>query len=131
MAAEKKNPSDLLTEVPVKTASREKAEAPISVVLRNFMVKDGKELELMTRSNPTMARAAQIGYIFAHMIKMNDSDRIGSEYVAGRIEQLERLGVGMNGLGRQDQIAALQAGGRLPDAYYDKSGTSSQFDIKE
>ena len=38
MAAEKKNPSDLLTEVPVKTATREKAEAPISVVLRNFMV---------------------------------------------------------------------------------------------
>lgn len=96
-----------------------------------MMVEDGKKLELMTRANPTMARAAQICYIFSTMIKMNDSEVVGSKYVAGRMEQLERLGVGMNGLGRQDQIAALQAGGRLPDAYYERPGASAQFDLKE
>lgn len=131
MATAKKNPSELLNEPPEKVASASKTDAPISVVLRNFMVESGKKLELMTRANPTMARAAQIGYIFSTMIKMNDSERVGSEYVAGRIEQLERLGVGMSGLGRQDQIAALQAGGRLPDAYYERSAGSQQFDVKD
>lgn len=128
--AEKKSPSDLLTEAPAKSAAREKAEAPVTAVLRNFMVEDGKKLELMTRANPTMVRAAQIGYIFSKMKKTN-SGRVGSDYIAGRVEQIERFGVGLSGLGRQDQIAALQAGGRLPDAYYERSGGSSQYEIKD
>lgn len=119
----------MLADPPERT-TRDKVEAPVTGVLRNFMVEDGKRLELMTRANPTLARAAQIGFIFANMIKTDDG-ATGSAYVSGRIEQIERLAVSLSGLGRQDQIAALQAGGRLPDAYYEKSGAGAQFEIKE
>lgn len=91
--------------------NKDKPEAPVSVVLKNLTETEGKKLEVLTRTNPALANAAQIGYIFSHVF--------GSKYVAGRVELIERLAISMDGKGREEQISALQAGGSLPDTYFD------------
>lgn len=107
-----KDASDLLSSPePIAKASG-KPEAPVTVVLRNLKVTEGKDLEVLTRTNPNLANAAQIGFIFSSMY--------GSKYVAQRVELIERLAVSMDGKGREEQISALQAGGTLPDSYFDK-----------
>ena len=41
-----------------------------------------------------------------------------------------RVGVSMDGRGRQELIDALTAGGRLPDSYYEK-GKETSFIVTE
>lgn len=112
-----KDASDLLTNpVDVATGARKAPDAPVTVVLKNLMTTEGKELEVLTRTNPNLANAAQIGFIFASIY--------GSHYVASRVELIERLAISMDGKGREEQINALQAGGKLPDSYFEKKGNS-------
>ena len=113
-----KDASDLLSE-PMNFVKQEAPDAPITVVLNNLTTTEGKKLEILTRTNPNLANAAQIGFIFASMY--------GSDYVSRRVEMIERLAVSMEGKGREEQISALQAGGRLPDSYFE-SGSSADFD---
>jgi hypothetical protein len=113
-----KDASDLLTNPANIAKAPSKPDAPVSVVLKNLMTTEGKELEILTRTNPNLANAAQIGFIFASIY--------GSKYVAARVELIERLAISMEGKGREEQISALQAGGKLPDAYFDKQ-KSAEF----
>lgn len=113
-----KDAADLLSEpVPFEKAST--PDPPVAIVLKNLTISEGKKLEILTRTNPALANAAQIGYIFSTMF--------GSKYVAGRVEHIECLAISMDGKGREEQISALQAGGKLPDSYFEGSG-SSDFD---
>lgn len=107
-----KDASDLLSNPQTIAKTPSKPDAPVSVVLKNLMTTEGKELEVLTRTNPNLANAAQIGFIFATIY--------GSKYIASRVELIERLAISMEGKGREEQISALQAGGKLPDAYFDK-----------
>lgn len=100
---------------PPKTSG--KPDAPVTVVIRDLMTDSGKPLEILTRTNPHLAKAAQICYIFGHQIA-DENGELGNQYVNSRMEQIERLAISMNGKGRDDLIAALNAGGRLPDSYY-------------
>lgn len=113
-----KDASELLSAPQAVARASGKPDAPVTVVLNNLTVTEGQKLEILTRTNPNLANAAQIGFIFKHMY--------GSAYVAKRVELIERLAVSMDGKGREEQISALQAGGALPDSYFDKK-SSGEF----
>lgn len=113
----KKDPTDLLNN-PQAAAKRDKPEAPVSVVIGHLMHEEGKPLELTTRMTPGAARATQISFIFATQIKCPYTKEKGSVFMTDMMSQIHRLLVSTGGKGREDLIAALQAGGHLPDAYY-------------
>lgn len=81
----------------------------LTTVLDNLATTGGVELEIFTRTTPTLAKAALLGYIYNTMIIDSGESSPGCPYVLGRIEQLERFAVSMDGGGRADQIAALQS----------------------
>ena len=99
---------------PQFTAGRELPELPVTSVSGRLMTESGPALELMARTNPRLIQAANVGFIY--------SQTLGSTYVSGRIEQMLRMSVSMNGQGRRDLIDALDAGGSVPDAYYSPGG---------
>jgi len=125
----KKSPMDLLNEAdsPSAVSDKKKPEAPISVVLRNFMSKTGEDLELTTRMNGPAVKAAQVSFIFETMLVDPVSGDSGSPFIHNMMEQIERLLISYDGLGRKDQIDALSAGGKLPDAYYQDGNTKRNF----
>lgn len=114
----KKDPTDLLSNPQAAASKRDKPEAPVSVVIGHLMHEGGKPLELTTRMTPGAMRATQISFIFATQIKCPYSKDKGSEFMTEMMSQIHRLLVSSGGKGREDLIAALQAGGHLPDAYY-------------
>ena len=102
-------------------------EAPIQTAYKYLTVTEGETLELMTRTNPTLAKACHLGYIFNTTIAHDDENgnpEYGNPYVAGYIEMQERLAVSMAGKGRQELIDALGQGGKLPDSFYEKKESS-------
>lgn len=129
----RKSPMDLLNESDSSTGlpDRKKPEAPISVVLRNFMSKSGEELELTTRMNGPAVKAAQVSFIFETMLVDPVSEESGSPFIHNMMEQIERLLISYEGLGRKDQIDALSAGGKLPDAYYQDGSKRNFLEVHE
>ena len=122
-----KNPTEL---TPVEIPKKEEKEAPIQTAYRYLTTIDGRMLEIMTRSNLTMSRAVHLGYIFDTTIAHRTKQGLmfGNAYVSGYIAQVERLAVSMAGEGRKELIAALDAGGKLPDSYYGK-GPGQTFQV--
>lgn len=114
----KKDPTDLERNPAIGGPKKEKPEAPVSVVIGHLMHEEGKPLELTTRMTPGAARATQISFIFATQIKCPYTKEKGSIFMIDMMAQIHRLLVSTGGKGREDLIAALQAGGHLPDAYY-------------
>ena len=132
-----------------------KQDAPVNTVLNNFMIPSGPGLELLTRTTPNLARAGEICMIYGTMFKQEDGsfsynadgttqpkvygtmvcfgnkegDTMGIPYMRDFSAQLMRFAVSMDGKGREEQIAALQAGGKLPDSYFDHG--SSTFEVKD
>lgn len=92
-------------------------ELPVKAIVGHLTIEDGAELEIMTRTTPAVVRAARIGYIYANVFR--------SAYVAGSVEQIERLAVSVGGQGRRDLIDAVEAGGKVPDAYYNENAKRS------
>lgn len=84
-------------------------ELPVNTAIEQLTQLRGDGLEITTRTSPALAKAAAVGYIYAHTFN--------SGYVQGRIEQTERLAVSTQGQGRKDLIEAVKAGGRMPDSY--------------
>lgn len=105
-----------------------KQDAPVNTVLNNFMIPDGPGLELLTRTTPNLARAGEICMIYGTMFKQEDGT-MGIPYMRDFAAQLMRFAVSMDGKGREEQISALQAGGKLPDSYFDHG--SSTFEVKD
>ena len=86
-------------------------ETPFHQAIDLLAVTRGEELELMTRATKSIADAAAIGY--------NMIFRFNSRYIKGRIEQLERLAVSIQGQGRDEVVRSLQAGSGVPDSFYE------------
>lgn len=119
----KKDPQELRENPQIRPRSG-MPELPVNTAIKQLTKLGGDELEISTRSNPTLARAASVGYIYSHVY--------GSKYVQGRIEQIERLAISAGGAGRRDMIDAVKAGGRIPDAYYGAPKSSPEWrDMRE
>lgn len=74
----------------------------------------GHRLELMCRATKSIADAAAVSYGMVY--------RFRSEYIRGRMEQIERLSVSISGQGRGEIVQSLQAGSGVPDAFYETGG---------
>lgn len=113
-----RRPANDLRENPrIQLEQDTRPELPVKAIVGHLTVEDGAELELMTHTTPAVVRAARIGYIYARVFR--------SSYVAGSVEQIERLAVSVGGQGRRDLIDAVEAGGKVPDAYYGEQGRKS------
>lgn len=102
-----------LKKQPVIVTTGELPEPPINRVTDELTHTSGEDLELSARVNPRLVNAVQVGFIF--------SESLHSDYVRGRIEQMLRLSVSMDGKGRQELIDTLSAGGQLPESYYNRT----------
>ena len=131
MAAAKKAPTDLLNNPEPGPSKRTKPEPPVSVVIGHLMHEDGPPLELTTRMTPGAARATQISFIFATQMKCPVTGELGSSFMEAMMSQIHRLLVSYGGKGREDLIAALDAGGSLPDAYYEGVRSANYLEVKE
>lgn len=85
-------------------------DPPVSKGLGYLVVTEGPKLEILTRTNRPIVKAIEAGTVFVM--------RYRSVYIQRRVEQLERLGVSEGGLGRDELIRMIEAGGKLPDSYY-------------
>lgn len=97
-------------------------EAPIQSAFRYLTATEGDSLQLMTRANPILAQAAQVGYIFSKVLKYPGPENTletKNDYVSGYCEQLMRFSVSKDAGGREDIIRALGEGGKVPESYYE------------
>ncbi len=102
-------------------AQSKRPELPVNTALDKLSKLGGEELEISTRSNTTLNRAAAAGLIYTFTFK--------SGYAAARVEQIERLAVSVDGQGRRDVIDAIAAGGKVPEEYLNGDPMrSSEFD---
>lgn len=105
-----------------RTSSASNREAPVQSAFRYLTATEGELLQLMTRTNPYLAQAAQIGFIFDKVLLMpNDRDQleVGCAYISDYCSQLERLSIAKDAGGREDIIRALGEGGKVPESYYE------------
>lgn len=80
---------------------------PVNIVLDNLTTESGKRLELTTRSNPAMVKAAHVALFFATMIT-DDDGTLGIKYVKEQLEMVERFAVSSKGESRREYINALK-----------------------
>ena len=123
MSEEKRTGEDLLEDPNIgftETDGTTDIDTPFREAIDLLAVTGGKELELFSRMTYQIASASTVGY--------NMMFRFNSGYVAGRIEQLQRLSVSIKGQGRDEVVRSLQAGSGVPDAFYEmQSGTNKGF----
>lgn len=106
--AARRNSWEIDKDGPQKDRSR--PDPPVSKGLGYLTTVEGTSMEVLTRTTPKIVRAIDAGTVYVA--------RYGSEYIQKRIEQIERLAVSNGGLGRDELIRMIEAGGRLPDSYY-------------
>ncbi len=119
MANESREATDLLTDPQVPEVGdmpETMSETPYGMAFGLLSALEGKELEIMTRSNPRLVQAAQVSYCMVA--------QFGSMYIAGENDQLGRFAVSLNGEGRKEIVDSLRAGGDMPDAYYENQSAS-------
>ena len=106
----RKKAIDLL-ENPVFLGQRKQPDPPVTTGMRHITTTTGPLLEEMGRiRGPQMIEAHEMAIIYI--------DGYGSKYIRRQIETMDRLSIGIDGLGRREIIDIVEAGGRLPDAYY-------------
>lgn len=88
-------------------------EPPVSKAMGLLAVTEGPNLEILTRTNAAVVSAIDAGTVFVY--------RYRSAYIADRIQQIERLAIASGGLARREMIDTVQAGGQMPDSFYDGS----------
>ena len=77
-------------------------DSPYDKALDMLSVLSGPQLEIMTRTNPRMIEACNVAYnIFCNF---------HSEYIVGRVDQIMRFAVSMQGKGRTEVVESLKAG---------------------
>lgn len=126
----KKKTADDLKKNPMLVNKIDPNTPPVSFVLSNLLTTGGKQLEIMTRSTPEMQKARTTTFFFATQIKTRRGGT-GIEYANEMYEQLMRLSCSLNGEGRKEQIACLQAGGQLPDSFYETTSNSQYVQTDE
>ena len=107
-----------------RLAVKSKPDLPINSVVRELVNQNGPSLEVTTRTTQQLAFAAAMGHLYGSPISYD------SDWVKSRIDQLLRLGISVNGLGRQDLINALAAG-QIPGEYYTDDKGSREFSFIE
>ena len=86
-------------------------DAPVTKGIENLTSEEGARLQLMSRiTSKEMQQAIAIANIYTNIY--------GSKYVKGRIDEILRTHVSINGQGRRDIIDVIEAGGSLPPEYY-------------
>lgn len=85
-------------------------DPPVSKGLGYLTTVSGTLMEVVTRTTPKIIKAIDAGTVYVA--------RYESPYIQSRIEQIERLAVSNGGLGRDELIRMIEAGGKLPDSYY-------------
>ena len=114
--------SDLKKEPVFMFGQEERPELPVKVVAEKLdRYEGGAPLELTTRGNTKLA--------FAVLFAKTYTERFHSKCAQELINSTMRLARSMNGESVDEQIRCLQAGGQVPDAYYNsdekkKSGFS-------
>lgn len=120
MKMRKKMMGDLEKDMKIRTGSRaDRPDLPVNTALRKLSQLHGPELEISTRTNTTINRAAAAALIYTY--------RFNSAYAAARIEQVERLAISVDGQGRRDIIDTVAAGGQVPDEYLNGPGRTYEF----
>ena len=98
-------------------------DAPVSVGMGHLMVKEGDQLEQMTRvTTPQMVNALYIGNIYTTIY--------GSKYMQKRIDQIKRVAEAKDGLRAREIIEIVEAGGKLPAEYYTGETKSTVQPVK-
>lgn len=121
MANESRDATELLTDPIVSEVGEMPdtiSDTPYGMAFGLLSALEGKELEIMTRSNPRLVQAAQVSYCMVA--------QFGSQYIAGENDQLGRFAVSLNGEGRREIVDSLRAGGDMPDAYYENQGATGR-----
>lgn len=103
---------------------KQMAEPPVSRAMDTLTVVDGAPLEEMARvDSPEMVKAVSIGYIYSRVY--------GCKYVEGRVDQILRLSIARQGLGRREIVDVIEAGGQLPEGYYTAGGKDTFKALEE
>lgn len=106
----KAKPSKSFSNNPMRIRTGGQPDLPVNTVVGILTGLGGPLLQMMTRMTPQGMRAEEIGYYYVNVL--------GSDYVRGKLELIERCQISLEGGGRQDMIESLRAGGTVPDAYY-------------
>lgn len=96
------------------TGGERAPDTPFDTAVGLLSSTEGKRLELMCRATKSIAEAAEVSYNMIY--------RFRSQYIKGRMEQIERLSVSISGQGRGEIVQSLQAGSGVPDAFYETGG---------
>lgn len=105
-----------------RQSERSRPDPPVSKGLGYLTTVEGTSMEVLTRTTPKIVRAIDAGTVYVA--------RYQSAYIQKRIEQIERLAVSNGGLGRDELIRMIEAGGRLPDSYYMTGQPRPQMDYR-
>lgn len=93
---------------------------PVNKAISYLAVTDGLNLEILTRTNRPIVAAIDAGTVY--------TIRYRSRYIMQRIQQMERLAISSDGLGRTEMIEAVRAGGSMPDSFYQPGPMPSDYD---
>lgn len=118
-----KPPSDLLTNPLPDESMSSSRTPPVSKAISYLAITDGKLLETLTRTNSKIVSAIDSGTVYVY--------RYRSNYVLSRIQQIERLAISSDGLGRSEMIEAVRAGGAMPDSFYQPDTGPADYDLGE
>lgn len=102
---------------------RPTGDTPFNQTVDMLSKTGGPELELMCRNNRAISEAATMCY--AMIAKFHSS------YIQGRYNQLMRLTVSNNGLGRSEMVQSLQAGSGVPGEYFETQSGANQGFVEE
>ena len=102
--------SSLRTDPQVSLGGKDRPDLPVNTIAKQFGTLNGQGLEIISRTNPRLCRAAMFGFVYSY--------KFGVGYVDGRCDQNLRLAESFDGQSRRDYIDLVKAGGSVPDAYY-------------
>jgi len=105
-----KRSTDLEKNPIIDLMGRKAPELPIRTTTKILTQTEGRGLKQNTRGNSRLVEAVMFGYPWVQ--------RWGDAYVQNMLDDMMSLAIGMDGEGRREQIQALEAGGQVPEAYY-------------
>lgn len=104
---------------------------PVNIVLDNLTTEGGKRLQLMTRSNPSLVKAARVSFFYATQIKGDNNKDIGIPYAMEHLEMCERYAIALDGQARRELIDTVKAGGQMPGEFYENDGGGASYSLDD
>lgn len=95
-------------------------ELPIKTATNTLTQTEGRGLKQNARVNRGIIEAVMFGYPWVQ--------RWGDAYVGNMLDDMMCLSIGLDGQGRRDIIDCLDAGGTVPDAYYNNADGNAKKD---